>query len=172
MGIDIEKSFICIINRLEDAIAAEKSFETQLEGFSKEGDDAAVQNLFAQHARETKTQYEQLTIRLQALGGSTSTLKSFLAHIFNFAPKVAQLGHDESERLTQNLMMAYTVENAEVAMYESLATAARLAGDAKTERLARELQAEEKDDYDKSWNLLRPSALASFQTVVQRHASA
>jgi ferritin-like metal-binding protein YciE len=89
-----------IVKYLEDAIAAEKSFETQLEGFFKEGNDAAVQDLFAQHARETKTQTEQLTIRLQALGGSTSTLKGFLAHIFNFAPKVAQLGHDSSERLT------------------------------------------------------------------------
>jgi ferritin-like metal-binding protein YciE len=59
-----------------------------------------------------------------------------------------------------------------MAMYESLATAARLAGDTKTERLARELQAEEKDDYEKSWKLLGPSALASFQTVVQRHATA
>jgi hypothetical protein len=42
------------------------------------------------------------------------------------APKIAQLGHDESERLTQDLMMGFAVENAEVAMYESLAVPQRL----------------------------------------------
>ncbi len=65
-------------------------------------------------------------------------------------------------------MVCIAAASAEMAMYESLATAARPAGDTKTEQLARELQAEEKDDYEKSWNLLRPSALASFQTVIQR----
>jgi ferritin-like metal-binding protein YciE len=160
-----------IVRYLEDAIAAEKSFETQLEGFSKEGDDAAVQNLFAQHARETKAQYEQLTRRLETLGGSTSTLKSFLAHIFNFAPKVAQLGHDASERLTQNLMMAYAVENAEVAMYESLATVARLIGDSQTEQLALEIQQQERETAEKIWAQVAPAARRSIQELRLPRAS-
>ena len=72
---------------LEDAIAAEKSFETQLEGFAKEASLPEAQRMFQQHAAETRTQYELLTSRLEALGGSTSTIKSFLAHLFNSAPK-------------------------------------------------------------------------------------
>ena len=74
---------------LEDAIAAEKSFETQLEGFAKEASLPEVQRMFQQHARETRTQYELLTSRLEALGGSTSSIKSFFAHLFNSAPKMA-----------------------------------------------------------------------------------
>jgi len=99
-----------IIRYLQDAIAAEKSFETQLRGFAEEGDSAQAHALFATHADETRRQYEDLTSRLNALGGSVSTVKSFLAHIFGLTPKTAQLGHEESERVTQNLMMAYAVE--------------------------------------------------------------
>lgn len=150
---------------LTDAIAAEKSFETQLEGFSKEGDDPTIQALFAQHARETHVQYEQLTARLEALGASPSAFKSFLAHVFAFAPKVAQIGHDVNERLTQNLMMAYAVENAEVAMYESLATVARTIGDAQTEQLALSIQQQEKETAEKVWAQIAPLARRSIAAV-------
>lgn len=143
---------------LEDAIAAEKSFETQLIGFSKEADNATVRQLFEQHAKETKNQYVELTARLERLGGSTSTLKSMLAHIFNFAPKIAQLGHDEQERETQNLMMAFAVENAEVAMYESLAEVCRIAGDRETEANALKIQEQERATADKVWEQIAPAA--------------
>jgi ferritin-like metal-binding protein YciE len=136
---------------LEDAIAAEKSFETQLIGFSKESDDSTVQALFHQHVVETKQQYMLLTQRLEELGGSTSAIKSFLAHMFNLAPKIAQIGHDKYERQTQNLMMAYAVENAEVAMYESLACVAQLAGDSRTQDLAVQIQRQEKQTAEKVW---------------------
>jgi ferritin-like metal-binding protein YciE len=150
---------------LQDAIAAEKSFETQLEGFAKEGDDPRVQSLFTQHARETRTQYERLTARLEALGGSTSGLKSFLAHVFGMSPKSAQLGHEAEERITQNLMMAYSVENAECAMYESLMAAATAAGDQVTAELARQIQAEEKQTADKVWAMIAPAAQQAFARV-------
>jgi hypothetical protein len=38
---------------------------------------------------------------------------------------LAQIGLDESERTTQDPMMAYGVENAEVSVYESLPVVAR-----------------------------------------------
>src|SRR4051812_8624924 len=117
---------------LEDAIAAEKSFETQLNTFAEEATSPRARTLFEQHAVETRQQYEDLTSRLNALGGSTSTLKSFLANLFNTAPRTAQLGHDERERTTQDLIMAFAVENAEVAMYEALTIAAEAVGDAET----------------------------------------
>jgi len=59
-----------------------------------------------------------------------------------------------------------------MAMYESLATVAAAGGDTVTEQLARELQAEEKDDYEKAWALLRPSAEDAFKKVVIRGATA
>jgi ferritin-like metal-binding protein YciE len=154
---------------LEDAIAAEKSFETQLVGFSKEATDSSLSQLFEQHARETKNQYLQLTSRLEELGGSTSTLKSMLAHVFNFAPKIAQLGHDEYEKQTQNLMMAFAVENAEVAMYESLAEVSRIAGDRETETLALTIQEQERATADKIWKQIAPAARRAMEAS---HASA
>lgn len=155
----------------EDIIAAEKTFETQLTGFSKEGDDPAAQSAFAQHARETHAQYERLTARLESLGGTPSTAKSMLAHVFGAAPKAAQLGHDADERTTQNLMMAYSVENAEVAMYEVFACVAGEAGDRKTEQLALEIQKQEKETADKLWKLVGPAARRSVQKLSLRKAS-
>jgi len=149
---------------LEDAIAAEKSFETQLRGFAKEATLPAARNLFDQHAEETRQQYEDLTARLEAMGGSTSSIKSMLAHLFNSAPKMAQMGHDETERTTQDLMMAFAVENAEVAMYEALTIAAEIAGDHETAQLARRIQAQERMTAEKVWGTIAPSATESFRT--------
>ncbi|MFL6353916.1 MAG: DUF892 family protein [Bryobacteraceae bacterium] len=150
---------------LEDAIAAEKSFETQLQGFAREGDDEEVEAVFAIHAAETRRQYERLTTRLEALGGSPSTAKSFLAHVFGLTPKSAQVGHAPEERTTQNLMMAFTVENSEFAMYEALAAAAEAAGDTATETLAREIQEEEKQTAHKIWHFIPSRAKIAFNLL-------
>lgn len=154
-----------VIRYLEDAIAAEKSFETQLRGFSKEAENTAVEAMFRQHAEETKVQYTELTQRIEQLGGSTSTLKGFLAQVFGVAPKVAQLGHDKYERETQDLMMAFAVENAEVAMYESLAQVASLAGDTETETLARRIQKQEEETAEKVWAHVAPAARRAMQAI-------
>jgi ferritin-like metal-binding protein YciE len=146
---------------LKDAIAAENSFESQLRGFAKEGEDSQAHALFQQHAEETHVQIQRLTARLEQLGDSPSTMKSFMAHIFGMAPKTASMGHDESERVTQNLMMAYTVEQAEVAMYESLATVAETLGDQQTATLARSIQAEENATAQKVWALIPQAARTS-----------
>ena len=154
-----------LIRYLEDAIAAEKSFESQLLGFSKEVEDATVQALFQQHADETREQYTLLTQRLEELGGSTSAVKGFLAQMFGMAPKIAQIGHDAYERQTQDLMMAFAVENAEVAMYESLALVAELAGDTQTATLARQIQQQEKETAEKVWAQVAPAARRAMHVV-------
>jgi len=92
-------------------------------------------------------------------------MKSFMAHLFSFAPKTASLGHEESERTTQNLMMAYAVENSEVAMYESLATVAETVGDHQTALLARDIQKEEQRTAEKVWNFIAPSARRSLEKL-------
>ncbi len=152
---------------LVDAIAAEKNFETQLRGMAKEGDSSAAQQVFAQHADETKSQWERLTARLHALGGEPSTFKSVMATLFNFAPKTAQLGHSEAEKSTQDLIIAFAVENSEIATYEALATVAAAAGDVQTEQLAREIQKEEERAAQKVWNLLAPTARIAYQNLTQ-----
>lgn len=154
-----------IARYLQDAVAAEKNFETQLRAMAKEGAQPEVQAVFRQHAEETRRQWERLEARLNALGGSASTLKSFFAHLATFVPKVAQLGHEAEEKNTQDLMMAYSVENSEVAMYEALAVTAAAAGDRETEMLAREIQREEQATADKIFKLIEPSAVDAFDKV-------
>lgn len=156
---------------LEDIIAAEKSFETQLIAFSEEGDYAPAQSAFAGHARETRVQYERLTARLNTMGGSPSTMKGMIAQIFGVSPKIAQAGHDPSERVTQNLMMAHAVECAEMAMYEVFAAVAADAGDHETERLALEIQKQEKETAEKVWKMVGPAARRSIQKVQLRKSA-
>jgi ferritin-like metal-binding protein YciE len=150
---------------LEDAIAAEKSFETQLDGFARQGDDEEVEAAFAIHAGETRRQYNRLIARLEQLGGSPSTAKSFLAHLFGLGPKSAQVGHALEERTVQNLVTAFTVENSECAMYEALAAAAEAAGDTATETLAREIQAEEKQTAEKIWRFIASRVKIAFNLL-------
>jgi ferritin-like metal-binding protein YciE len=151
---------------LKDAIAAENSFESQLRGFAKEGEDQQAHALFQQHAEETHRQIERLTSRLNELGDSPSAMKSFMAHMFGMAPKTASIGHDESERVSQNLMMAYTVEQAEVAMYESLAVVAESLGDSKTASLARDIQKEEEMTARKVWAMIPTAAAHSVSKLM------
>ena len=167
-----ETSTDVIRRYLEDAIAAEKSFETQLQSFANEGDDPVVKTAFHEHALETKNQYELLSARLAALGGSPSGVKSFLAHVFGASPKTAQIGHEKQERTTQNLMIAFAVENSEIAMYESLATVAEAAGDTQTASLARQIQTEEKVTADKIWSLIPIAAVQAFERVTGSTAEA
>jgi ferritin-like metal-binding protein YciE len=150
---------------IEDAIAAEKSFETQLQGFAKEATYGDARIAFTTHAEETRQQYEMLTARLKALGGSPSTIKSALAHMFNFAPKAAQIGHDAEERSTQDLMMAFAVENAEVAMYQSMMIAAEAVHDQETVDLAKRIQQQEQQTADKVWRMIGPAAAESWRKV-------
>ncbi len=150
---------------LEDAIAAEKSFETQLRDFAKEGSSDQSQQLFLQHADETRVQYQRLSERLKELGGEPSGAKSFLAHLVGMSPKLAQMGHDVMDRLTQNLIIAYSVENCEIAMYEALIAVAEEAGDPATAQLARSIQAEERATAEKVWQRLPATALSAFHKM-------
>jgi ferritin-like metal-binding protein YciE len=150
---------------LQDAIAAERNFETQLNTMSGEGSNAAARTLFAQHAEETRSQYQRLEARLDALGGSPSGFKTILAHLFNMLPKSAQMGHDDSEIATQNLIIGYAVENSEIAMYEALASLAAAAGDLQTEQLAREIQEQERHAARMIWDLIPTCAQESYGKI-------
>jgi ferritin-like metal-binding protein YciE len=154
-----------ICRYLEDAIAAENSFEHQLRQFANEVEQPELKQLFEHHADETKLQEQRLITRLEALGGKPSGVKGFVATVLSLTPKMAQLGHDRSELGTQDLMMAFAAENSEIAMYEALAISASVCGDLETEQLARDIQDEERLMADKIWNHLAPCARRSFEKV-------
>jgi ferritin-like metal-binding protein YciE len=162
----VSENSVDVIRRyLDDAIAAEKSFETQLRGFAQEGDDEEVQAAFRAHADQTRVQYERLTQRLETLGGSPSTAKSLFAHLFALTPKAVQLGHSPAERLAQNLIVAFAAEKSECAMYEALASVAAAAGDESTEKLVREIQAEESEAADKIWRFIPTRSKIAFNLL-------
>lgn len=150
---------------LEDAAAAEKDFEGRLRTFATEGDDQEVQFVFAGHADETRSQFDRLLSRLTALGGSESRAKSGSAKFFSLAPSISEIGHTPEERLVQNLITAYCVETGECAMYEALATVAKAAGDAVTETLAREIQAEEARTAEKVFQFLPSRSKIAFNVL-------
>lgn len=161
-----------LVRYLQDCEAAERNFTHALASFAVTGEQNEVKRQFEIASQKAKTQHERLEKRLRELGGKPSRAKSIMAHVLTFSTATAQLGHEPAEKNTQNLMMCIAAASAEMAMYESLATVAQLAGDTQTAALARQLQREEREDYDQSWNILRESAAAAFKTVVQRHAGA
>lgn len=156
---------------LDDAIGAEKSFETQLKVFSMEGDSSEAKSAFGAHAKETRSQHERLTARLNDLGGKPSTTKSLLAHLFTLTPQAAQIGHDATERTTQNLIIGCGVENAEVAMYEVFGVVAGDAGDHQTKQLVLDIQKQERETADKVWKLVSSAARKSIQAAAQNRAA-
>jgi ferritin-like metal-binding protein YciE len=152
---------------LVDAVAAEHNFAAELNAMAGQGDNIAARFVFAQHAEETRRQYRRLKARLEALGGSPSGFKTAMAHLFSRIPKTAQMGHDESEIAAQNLIIGYAMENAEIAMYEALASMAAAAGDLQTEQLAREIQTEERRAAKMLWHLIAPCAQESYGKISQ-----
>jgi ferritin-like metal-binding protein YciE len=150
---------------LQDAIAAEISFESQLRAFAKEGDDEEVQSFFSLHADQTKFQYDRLAARLQDLGESVSGAKAFFAQVFGLAPKTAQITHSQEERTAQNLVLAFSIEQAECATYEALASVARAANDAATESLARQIQIEEREAANRLWRFLPSRSKIAFNML-------
>jgi len=150
---------------LVDTLVAEQSSAERMEEMSGEGDHLAARQLFAQHADQTRSQVERLRLRLDALGGSPSELKAVVAHLIALVPRMVHKGHDESEISTQNLILAYALENEEVAMYEALVATAAVAGDLQTEQLAREIQKEERHAAEMIWNLIAASARGSYGKI-------
>ncbi|MGC2657609.1 MAG: DUF892 family protein [Bryobacteraceae bacterium] len=150
---------------LEDAIATERSVETQLRTFAKEGSDDEVHGAFLAHADATHSQIEQLNGQLENLGGSSSTAKDFLAHLTALAPRAEQIGHSDEERITQNLIVAYTGAHGESAMYEALQAAAEAAGDDETQQLAQTFQQQEQAAASQFWSFLRSRAKIAFNLL-------
>jgi ferritin-like metal-binding protein YciE len=153
-----------IIRYLEEAVAAERNFEDLLTSFSNT-EISPVREMFIRMAAKACSQHERLEARLRELGASAPAMKSAAPHIVGFTPSVAQAGHTEEEKDAQHLMMAYASAAAEMAMYESLAVVAAAGGDQSTERLARELQTEERDDHEMVWDRLRQTVLELYRAA-------
>jgi ferritin-like metal-binding protein YciE len=152
-----------IVRYLQDAEAAERSFEDALASLSKTSDQPVVQSALTIMSQKAGTQHERLEARIQALSATRSTAKSALAHLLGLAPMPGES--------TQGLMITVAGAAAGLAMYEALASAATAAGDATTEQLARQLQDEEREDYIQAAALVRQSAIDSFEQAMREKAN-
>jgi ferritin-like metal-binding protein YciE len=158
-----------IVRYLQDAEAAERTFEDTLASFSKTADQPAVQSALASMSLKARSQHERLEARLQALGAARSAAKSALAHALGLVPILAQTGETTARKGAQDLMIAIAAAAADSAMYEALAAAAAAAGDLPTERLARQLQEEERQNGQEAAMLLRQSAIHAFQSAMNEN---
>jgi len=149
-----ETSVDVIKRYLQDAIAAEKTFEMQLQEFAKESGNEAAKSAFHERALQTRNQHERLTTRLEALDSSRSATNNLITNIVGHRLKPAHVVHEKEQLTVQKLMIVYAVESSAVAMYEMIAALAEAAGDSDTEALARSIQTEEKETAEKIWSLL------------------
>jgi ferritin-like metal-binding protein YciE len=71
-------------------------------------------------------------------------------------------------KILKHLMVTFAAAAAEMAMYESLATAGSVGNSEEVVSLARTLQNEERDDYDQVWAVIRASAADSFEAELAK----
>ena len=160
-----------IARYIDDAIALEASSVTGLKDMISEATDPQDAALFQEHLTQTESQRERLTARLRALGGTHSGLKDLMNKIGIAATDLLHGGKDPGDKATRNLIQAYSIENLEIAMYESLATAATEAGDTETATLAREIQAEEEAAAKKIFPRIAPMARRAVVRASRRNSA-
>ena len=147
---------------LIQAIAAVRAFETDLRAFSEEGDDAEVQSAFRDLADLAATHQVRLSERSAQTGDAPADQESSFAAALRALPAPPRLGDGPDERLAQNLITAFAVEQSECALYEALAATAAAAGDPVTEALARDIQLQAADNAKKLWKFLPSRAKIAF----------
>lgn len=155
------------INRyIEDLVALESSGITGLKDMIEEATDPQDAALFQAHLAETESQKQRLEARLHELGGSENKLKDIMNKIGIAATDLLSAGKDAEDKATRNVIQAYTMENAEVAAYESLIAAANAVGDTQTAALAKEIQAQEEATAKKLFARIAPLAAVAIQVGV------
>ena len=117
------------------------------------------------HAGQTGLHHRRLAERLDQLGGHTGTSERGFASLLSVAPQLVQGGNIVEERTLQNLIVSYTVEVGECALYEALAAASRTAGDSITEALARQIQKEEFAAAATLWHFLPSRSKIAFNML-------
>jgi len=87
-----------------------------------------------------------------------NVIKDFITRMGAAATDILHVTKNQGDKATRNLLQAYSVENLEVAVYESLHAAASEAGDSATASLAKEIQKEEEAAAKKVFARIDPLA--------------
>lgn len=148
---------------LEDSIALEQSVEVRLRSMAKDCQAQAVRDLFVQHADEAREHAARLTTRLRQLGGTPSATKGIVAHLFGNLLNKPPVASSTTDRETQDLLLAYSLQHTAIAVYEALHAAADYLGDVETSELAQATQADQRKAAEAFWNGLGGAAVSAVQ---------
>jgi ferritin-like metal-binding protein YciE len=138
---DLQKQ---VTKYLADAHAMEQMSLASLKGLISTSDDPVFKDHFEHHHRDTEQQIDRIRKRLEALGGSPSTIKDMGAKLPTMAKGFLDAARDDNAG--KNLRDFYANEHLEVAAYELLQRVAQRANDTETATLAREICGEERSE--------------------------
>jgi ferritin-like metal-binding protein YciE len=131
-----------LLSFLSDMYAVELQALAQLKSAPSVAHEATLAESFTTHLRETERQAEAVRQRLEALGGTPSTIKDVIMKLGGRGFVLfARLQLETPGRLVAH---AYAYEAMEWAGYAVLQQLADVAGDEITMNLARDIQAEER----------------------------
>lgn len=129
------------IRYMQDSHAAEAGTADIFEGHAKDNDlDPSLRQAASEFLAQTKEKQRMLESRVKALGGDTSGTKEFVNNMLAKASDLLNIGHDDEDKVTQDLIKAFAAENLLLGSYESLRAYSQTVGDNETAQLAVELR--------------------------------
>ena len=133
-----------LLDWLRDAHAMEMQAETMLKAQASRLEHYPdLQRRIEQHITETQGQAQALQSRIEALGSDTSAMKDMggkaMAAMQGFGGMFA------TDEVIKGSMASYAFEHFEMSAYLALIEAARVVGDAETERVCQDILQQEKD---------------------------
>ncbi len=143
-----------LLRYLNDAYAVEIGATASMKDIIAKAGDSNVKSVVQEHLGQTEIQAQRLTDRILALGGDKSEAKAILNEGIAKLSDITNILHDKEDQQTQDVIKAFSLENFEIAMYESLNAYAQAIGDTETASLAQSIQAEEKAAADKLFALI------------------
>ncbi len=133
------------IRYLKDLHAAEAGTADIFEGLSRDDDlEPALRQQASQYFQQTKAQASAIEQRLHALGADNSGAKDFVNSLLSKASDLLNIGHDDEDKLTQDLIKAFAATNLHIGAYESLRAYTTTIGDNETAQFA--LQGRRQDE--------------------------
>lgn len=131
-----------LMDWLRDAHAMEKQALTMMERQADRAKDAPdLERRLREHIIETRDQERWLRERIEALGGSTSAVKTGFGKLMGtLQPALLTFAEDE---VVKQALAAYAFENLEIASYKSLISACDHWGDKETRAICQRILEQE-----------------------------
>ncbi len=133
-----------LLEWLRDAHAMEEQAETMLSGMASRIENyPELKTKLERHLDVTRRQAKRVRECIERRNGSTSTIKDATGKMV--AMGQAMSGMFVGDEIVKGSMASYTFEHMEIAAYRILIGAARVVGDAQTQRVCEEILAEEEE---------------------------